>query len=71
MGFLDFLNTLENTLDGIDVHGKENVNKLNACFFAIDDMRESILSSIKSELKKPDGGEDNGRQADIGTDSSN
>ena len=43
MNFVEFLTTLENTLDEISVCGKGNVDRMNACFIAINEMRNSIL----------------------------
>lgn len=64
MSLLEFLNTLENTLNELEVKGKKNINYLYGCFVAIEDARKSILSVPE------DGGEVDGRQTDIGTDGS-
>lgn len=61
MEFITFLNVLDNTLDNIEVHGRENVDRMAGIFRAIDNMRYQLTSE----------GEDDGRQVDIGTDSSN
>ena len=61
MDFIQFLDTLELTLDEIEVHGKSNLIKMLGSMQAIDKMRIQI----------EEGGEVNGRQTDIGTDSGN
>lgn len=61
MDFIQFLDTLELTLDEIEVHGKSNLIKMLGSMQAIDKMRIQIK----------EGGEVNGRQTDIGTDSGN
>ena len=61
MDFLTFLNLLENTIENIDVHGRENVSRIAGIYQAIDNMRYQLTSKE----------EDDGRQVDIGTDSSN
>lgn len=61
MDFIQFLDTLELTLDEIEVHGKSNLIKMLGSMQAIDKMRIQI----------EEGGEVDGRQTDIGTDSGN
>lgn len=61
MDFIQFLDTLELTLDEIEVHGKSNLIKMLGSMQAIDKMRIQIK----------EGGEVDGRQTDIGTDSGN
>lgn len=65
MDYLQFLNTLENTLDNISVCGKENVLRMTSIYEAIDTNRTAILQSEKQMIKKD--GEGNGRQSDNGT----
>lgn len=73
MGFLEFLNVMENTLNTIEVKGRQNINSLYACLNAIDEMRSSIVASMREEMAKkqdvPVGGDEVGRQSDIGTES--
>ena len=71
MGLLDFLNTLENTLESIEVKGKHNIDAMAGCFMAIEQMRDSFCAMAQKELMKPNGGEEVGRQSDIGTDTGN
>lgn len=59
MSFLEFLNTLENTLDELEVKGKRNINYLGGCFRAIEEARKSLMT-------KPSGGVEDGRQTDTG-----
>ena len=63
MNLFVFLNKLENTLNDIDVKGKENISKLMGCFLAIEELRQAILSTKDGE--KEDGG-----QVNTGTDTS-
>ena len=68
MDFIDFLSTLSNTLEEIEVHGRNNIDKMYACFFAIDRMKSSLINAIeqaKKEEEKPkedpiDGGDGDG-----------
>ena len=75
MSFFQFLDALENTLDSIEVKGKENVERLLGCLNAIDDMRNSLYRSMEQEVAKKtepvNGGDEVGRQSDIGADTSN
>ena len=64
MNILDFLNKLENTLEEIEVKGRNNHDRLMGCFIAIDQLRQALLNATKD-------GEENGRQTDIPTDGSN
>ena len=66
MNFLQFLNTLENTLENISIRGRDDLERVGGICAAIDQMRHSILNPHKKE-----GGEEDGRQSDIGTDSGN
>ena len=66
MNFLQFLNTLENTLENISIRGRDDLERMGGIYAAIDQMRQSLLVSDRKE-----GGEKNGRQSDIGTDTSN
>ena len=61
MDIIQFLDTLANTLEQIEVKGRENHNRLMGCFIAIDQMKYAI--------SKKDG-EGDGRQVDIPTDGS-
>ena len=61
MDILRFLDILENTLNSIDVKGRDNLNRMVGCLMAIDKMREAMR---KEETA-------NGRQSDIGTDGGN
>lgn len=61
MDIIQFLDTLELTLEEIEVHGKSNMIKMLGCMQAIDKMRTQMAH----------GGEMNGRQTDIGTESGN
>lgn len=63
-----WLNTLENTLEQIDVKGRENHDYLVGCFIAIDKAREAL--AMEQQMKQNKGGEDDGRQADIGLNAS-
>lgn len=58
MSFLEFLDTLKNTLDDITVCGKENINRMFSIYMAIDGQRQAILSSMNKD------GDNNGRQSD-------
>ena len=52
MSFLEFLVTLENTMSGIEVKGKENVEKMFACFGAIENMKNSLMSMANTQPKE-------------------
>ena len=57
MNFVEFLDTLANTLDDIEVHGRENVNLMAVCFSAIEQMRDSIMNMpqrMKPDEEKPE-----------------
>ena len=75
MSIFEFLNTLESTLNTIEVKGKDNLNSLFSCLMAIDEYRNTLKSQIEEQMKqeveqKPeDGGDEVGRQSDIGTES--
>ena len=73
MGFIEFLDRLHNTLEEIEVHGKNNIESMYACMRAISEMKESIIQSMQAEMakKQPVGGDEVGRQSDIGAESSN
>ena len=58
MDFLQFLNTLENTLNQITVHGRPNIERMAGIFMAIDKQRSSIMESMQKD------GEEDGRQVD-------
>ena len=70
MDFLDFLNGLERTLNQIEIKGKQNMDYMLGCFVNIDKARESYINLIKSKNQPIEDGEKDGRQTDIGTDSS-
>lgn len=61
MDFLTFLNKLETTLNKVRVSGREDLSRILGTLQAIDEMRDSLEKVVK----------ENGRQADIGTDSGN
>ena len=74
MNIFDFLNTLEMTLNTIEVRGKENLEALYSSLMAIDEYRKSLAAQMKQqineEIRQPeDGGDELGRQSDIGTES--
>ena len=73
MNFLEFLDTLQNTLDEIEVRGRKNIDAMSASMNAIEAMKNSIIASFQQEIAKPtetvDGGDEVGRQGDIGTES--
>ena len=75
MNFLQFLATLENTLEQISVRGKEDIDRMEGIFFAITKMRKEIILEMGKEenpnKQEPQGGEVDGRQSDIGVDSGN
>jgi len=60
MDWLSFLNAMENTLNEIEVKGKQNMDYLVGCFIAIDKAREIVIQQSQ-------GGEENGEQADSAT----
>ena len=69
MSFLEFLDRMANTLDTVEVHGRSNVDSMNACFIAIEQMRASIVNMAQQkptqEEEKPqeepvDGGGEDG-----------
>ena len=47
MDWLTFLNALENTLNQIEVKGKENLDCMYGCFIAIDKARQTVLAEQK------------------------
>ena len=76
MNIFDFLNTLESTLNTIEVKGKGNLEALYSSLMAIDEYRKSLASQMRQkmdeEIEQPeDGGDEVGRQGDIGTESGN
>jgi hypothetical protein len=52
MNFVEFLTTLENTLNEVSVCGKNNVDKLSACFIAIEEMRNSIIQMAQKHKEE-------------------
>ena len=68
MSFVEFLTTLENTLESINICGKDNIDRMNACFIAIDEMRNSIIQMAQKHKEEEtpvdtstgDGGEKDG-----------
>ena len=60
MDFLQFLNTLENTLEQISIRGRDDADRMTGIFMAIDNQRAMILASMKK------GGDESGRQNDTG-----
>ena len=69
MDWMAFLTALENTLNEIEVKGKQNNDHLMGCFIAIDRAKEFLMQ--QPPVEKDEGGEDNGRQTDIGFNDSN
>lgn len=65
MDYLQFLNTLENTLERMSVRGRDDAERIVGIFNAIDQQRQMIISSMNK------GGEESGRQVDKRTDSGN
>ena len=67
------LDTLANTLDCIEVKGRNNVDGMLGCMGAIDQMKLMILDGIKEQKEKAKEGAEvkDGRSRDIGTDSGN
>ena len=71
MSWLEFLNTLEETLNHIEVKGKVNIDYMNGCFYAIEQMRQSLFSLAQQEKQKEEdkppeeklgkGGDEDGR----------
>ena len=80
MGIFEFLDTLERTLNTIEVKGKENLDALYSSLMAIDSYRQSVKDAMLQAAKQQaeaekeetpvDGGGEVGRQSDIGTESS-
>ena len=68
MDFLDFLNGLERTLEEIEVKGRQNHDYLMGCFLMIDKAKDSYLAMQRQS--QIEDGENNGRQTNIGTDTS-
>ena len=67
MSLFEFLGTLENTLNEIEVKGKKNINYLGGCFRAIDELRKALNEqSPVTDNKQQSGGEEDGRQTDTG-----
>ena len=60
MDLSQYLIMLGNTLENIEVHGKANLERLLGCINQTELMQKRIL-----------GGETDGRQSDIGADTSN
>ena len=68
MDFLTFLNTMRNSLNQIEVKGKENLDTLFSCILATESMIDSIKNMANKEID--DGGElADGRRSDNSTDS--
>ena len=67
---LPMFETLQNTLDLVEVKGRDNHDRILGCMRAIDQMRSVVLMNIEKTNKE--GVEvDNGRSGNIGTDSGN
>lgn len=62
MDFLTFLNTMLNSLNTIEVRGKENIDTLYGCIVATESMRNSLISLGTAEQKdeQPKGGDVDG-----------
>ena len=76
MNIFEFLSRMENTLSNISVRGKEDVQSMHACLQAIDDYRTFLLTPPKPDEKKDEKAPsqevmEDGRQGNIGTDTSN
>lgn len=67
---LPMFDTFENTLDAIEVKGRENHDRMLGCMSAIDQMRSIVLANIEKSNKEGVEVKD-GRPGDIGTDSGN
>lgn len=67
---LPMFDTFENTLDQIEVKGRENHDRILGCMSAIGQMRSIVLANIEKTNKEGVEAKD-GRPGDIGTDSSN
>ena len=70
MNIFEFLGRMENTLSEISVRGKADIQAMHACLQAIEDYRAFLLAQ-QNDSKADKEVRDDGRQSDIGTDSSN
>lgn len=70
MDWLTFLNTMDETLNHIEVKGKENLNLLYGAILAVGSMRDSLFQlqqSSNQTSEQVEGGEADGRPCDIPT----
>ena len=68
---LPMYDTFRNTLNGIEVKGRENIERLLGCMSAVDQMEAITLEHI-NKLNEQKGVEPtDGRQSNIGTDTGN
>ena len=66
---LPMFDTFRNTLDSIEIKGRENCERMLGCMGAVDRMEAITLEHIE-QLNEQKGVEPtNGRQSNIGTDS--
>ena len=71
MSWLEFLTTMENSLNSIEVKGEDNLRLLLGCLDAVSRAKKSLMSINPMNIEqKPTeaGGEEDGRQSDKHTD---
>ena len=77
MNIFEFLSRMENTLSTISVRGKEDIQSMHACLEAIEEYRKFLITPPKPDDQQNKQAAptqevmDDGRQSDIGTDTSN
>lgn len=67
---LPMLDTMRNTLELIEVKGRDNLDRMLGCLSATDQMQSIVLANIQKSDKEGVEVSD-GRPGDIGTDSGN
>lgn len=51
MDWFVFLDTMENTLEQVEVHGKNNIDCMLGCFIAIQDARNYLIRMQRKEAE--------------------
>jgi len=75
MNIIGMLDQLANSLEQIEIKGRDNIDIMLGCMIAIDKIKSVIseyMQPTKETVEKPEVGEDeDGRQTDIGINTSN
>ena len=73
MNIIGMLDQLANSLEQIEIKGRDNIDIMLGCMIAIDKIKSVIseyMQPTKEAVEKPKVGEDDGRQTDIGVNTS-